>query len=342
MADEADMAQLLKTLKQVKRLIPPLSPSFHKGQAGRTLVIGGSENYTGAPYYACMSSMLLGADMGHILCDNEAGSVIKSYSPDLIVFPILRQSNDQSSEQSDVDAMMDKVTPLFDRMSSVSLGPGLGRDALMQKTAAAIVQTLKERKMPLVIDADGLWLIKNEPNLVQGYLECVLTPNVVEFGRLAEAAGLKEAMKKESKEKQCLLLSKTLGVTIVQKGPKDYISNGKETLVVDMPGGLKRCGGQGDVLSGTMGTFLSWQAAYRAGLWEEDTEDHMDAERCMLLAAFGACATTRFCSRHAFDTKGRGMMATDLVASVGDAYKALFDSPEEQVQRILGDRDAKI
>jgi ATP-dependent NAD(P)H-hydrate dehydratase len=321
-----------------------LSPHFHKGQAGRTLVIGGSENYTGAPYYACMSSMLLGADMGHICCDKDAGPIIKSYSPDLIVFPLLRQSSDTSNQQEKVDSIMKQVEPLFERMSSVIIGPGLGRDPLMQATAAAIVKHLKERKMPLVIDADGLWLIKNQPELVRGYLQCVLTPNVVEFGRLVDATGLKDAIGKEDKERRCLLLSKTLGVTIVQKGPKDYISNGTDTLIVDMPGGLKRCGGQGDVLSGTLGTFLSWQAAYRAGLWHEnDGAERLSDERCMLLAAYGACATTRFCSRHAFKTKGRGMMATDLVESVGDAYKTLFESPDSQLQHALGEsRDAKM
>ena len=31
-----------------------------------------------------------------------------------------------------------------------------------------------------------------------------------------------------------------------------------EVIVVDTPGGLKRCGGQGDILSGSVGAFLAW------------------------------------------------------------------------------------
>jgi ATP-dependent NAD(P)H-hydrate dehydratase len=34
-----------------------------EGQLGRVAVIGGSEDYTGAPYFSAMASAKLGADM---------------------------------------------------------------------------------------------------------------------------------------------------------------------------------------------------------------------------------------------------------------------------------------
>lgn len=79
------------------------------------------------------------------------------------------------------------------------------------------------------------------------------------------------------------------GVTIVQKGPNDIISNGKEgkgtaqrihvsnhiiyhkwytVLVCDSEGGLKRMGGQGDILSGVIATFLAWGKGYEDGVWK--------------------------------------------------------------------------
>lgn len=67
----------------------------------------------------------------------------------------------------------------------------------------------------------------------------------------------------------CARLARAFGgVTIVQKGPVDYISNGKQILVCDLKGGLKRSGGQGDTLTGSLGTFLAWTRAYRDRLWE--------------------------------------------------------------------------
>lgn len=44
-------------LKSVKACIPPLDLSSHKGQAGRIGVIGGSLEYTGAPYFAGISAL---------------------------------------------------------------------------------------------------------------------------------------------------------------------------------------------------------------------------------------------------------------------------------------------
>jgi hypothetical protein len=39
---------------------------FFVGQLGRVAVIGGSEDYTGAPYFSAMASAKLGCDMVHI------------------------------------------------------------------------------------------------------------------------------------------------------------------------------------------------------------------------------------------------------------------------------------
>jgi hypothetical protein len=46
-------------LEQVKQLIPPLSGALHKGQSGRVGVLGGAMDYTGAPFFASMSSQRL-------------------------------------------------------------------------------------------------------------------------------------------------------------------------------------------------------------------------------------------------------------------------------------------
>ena len=45
--------------------------------------------FLGAPYYAAISSLKAGADLSHVYCLEAAASVIKSYSPELIVHPVL-------------------------------------------------------------------------------------------------------------------------------------------------------------------------------------------------------------------------------------------------------------
>lgn len=41
----------------IRKLVPPLSHGARKGQMGRIGVLGGSADFTGAPYYAGMASL---------------------------------------------------------------------------------------------------------------------------------------------------------------------------------------------------------------------------------------------------------------------------------------------
>lgn len=102
---------------------------------------------------------------------------------------------------------------------------------------------------------------------MKGYQEAILTPNVMEFARLCQALNV-DPEAGEKKEVCGKLATALGGVTVIQKGPHDYISNGKYTLTCDVPGGLKRSGGQGDTLTGSLATFLAWRRAYRDRLWE--------------------------------------------------------------------------
>ena len=156
----------------------------------------------------------------------------------------------------------------------------------MQSYAKIAVSMAKERKMYIVLDADGLYMIGEDISLIKGYRRAVLTPNVVEFKRLSEKIGIDPTI---PNDQRAALVSKSLGgVTVLQKGAKDIISSDttgeeadlkesrmegadveaekvQETVEVDVEGGLKRCGGQGDVLSGCVGTFMAWGRCYEDG-----------------------------------------------------------------------------
>lgn len=101
----------------------------------------------------------------------------------------------------------------------------------------------------------------------------------------------------------------------------------RELLTVDEPGGLKRSGGQGDILSGTLTTFLAWARifaqgeAQHAGAPSPDTLDH---KRLVILAAYGASTLTRNVSREVFKQKGRALLADDLLPEVGPGFERLF------------------
>jgi ATP-dependent NAD(P)H-hydrate dehydratase len=294
---------------------------------GRVAVIGGSEDYTGAPYFSAMASAKLGCDMSHVICEPGAGAVIKTYSPNLMVHPYMRQEKNLGKGET-IDSVSEQVIAMLDRLHVVVIGPGLGRDPAMQETCARVITEAKKKNISFVLDADGLYLAQTRPELVKGYRECILTPNVVEFGRLAKSQDLDTS--KGDPTKLCEELAKKYdGVTIIQKGAVDYISNGTQTLISDGEGGLKRSGGQGDTLTGSLATLLAYRKAYLDRIWDHDND--MAADELLALCAYGGSAITRECSRLAFKEYGRSLQASDLTGFVHTAFlDVIGEKPTEE------------
>ncbi|EJU03686.1 Ribokinase-like protein [Dacryopinax primogenitus] len=318
-------ASSARILEQVRAIIPPLSAKLHKGQAGRVGVVGGSADYTGAPFFSSMSAMLLGADLAHVICEPTAGNVIKTYSPDLIVHRILDESQP-----------VEKVEPIFkdiaSRLHVLVIGPGMGRSDANQAFGRMALRVARQQGMYVVLDADGLWMVQMDPEVVKGYSKAVLTPNVMEFQRLCDKLGISQS--EGDPTQLCAKVSLALGrVTVLQKGPEDIISNGVESWTVNEQGSLKRCGGQGDVLSGCVGTFLAWAKNFEEGEYTEKKPD-TDSPHVSILAAYGAATITRTASRFAFAYKKRAMQSSDLLDHVGDSYEYHFGEGSSILEEI--------
>lgn len=328
-------------LTLARTLVQPLSPRFHKGQAGKIAVIGGSEDYTGAPFFAAHSAATVGADLSHVVCELGAGTVIKGYSPDLMVHPYLQEAarapaavaekvrkilleklaeaNAAVDEYVD-ENVMPKVLGLLERTDVVVLGPGFGRDHLMLRTLVKILEQIKVMNKPVVLDADALFLVAQVPLVVKNYKNAILTPNVVEFGRLAEAVGVDPQADAASGAMQ---LSNALGgVTVVRKGGLEIIAQEDLHVVSEAAGLPRRVGGQGDTLTGAIATFVAWAQNYHRGLWDEPVK--LSKQELRIVACFAAANVVREASRLAFASKRRAMQTSDVHGHLGAAYEALM------------------
>jgi ATP-dependent NAD(P)H-hydrate dehydratase len=242
-----------------------------------------------------------------------------------MVHPYMRQSKNLAKSEN-AESITSEVVAMLPRLHVIVIGPGLGRDELMQETCAQVIQEARKQGIPFVLDADGLYLAQTRPELVEGCKECILTPNVVEFGRLAKAKGVD--VNEGDPSELCAKLSKAFGgVIIIQKGSKDYISNGDHTLVSEGEGGLKRSGGQGDTLTGSLATLLAYRKAYHDKIWDIGTE--MERSETLALAAYGGSCITRECSKLAFKDKGRSLQASDLTEHVHTAFLNVIGEREE-------------
>ena len=123
------------------------------------------------------------------------------------------------------------------------IGPGLGRNQSMLGRISIVIDKCKVNNIPIVIDADGLWHLTNNPNVIKGYKKAVLTPNAMEFSRLVHSVLKKGAVPPTVHPDPTMVLevSQALGgVTIVHKGSEDMISNGKHTENVTEDGCPRR------------------------------------------------------------------------------------------------------
>ena len=268
----------------------------HKGDSGLVGVVGGSQDYTGAPYFAGISALKAGADLSHIFCVPAAAPVIKSYNPDLIVHPLLGTPGG-----------VGEFDKWVERLTAIVIGPGLGRSQERLDEVKLLISSFQARKKPLLIDADGLFLLCQYPDLIRNYSHALLTPNRREFKYLYKSATGEDLNIESNFVKSVERAANSLGnVSILCKGPVDIITNGKQTATVGTPGSVKRCGGQGDILAGVCGAFLSWYTA------RENAGVHGTAV-VPVMAGIGGSILTRMVASEAGREFGVSLTTTSMV-----------------------------
>ena len=291
--------------QRVKATVPALSQAMSKGACGRIGIIGGCTTHTGAAYFAAISALKSGADIVHIFCDAEAGPVLRMYCAELIIHPTL----DQEYGLVELDAWLPNL-------DCVVLGHGLGKSQQLMGRISIILDKIKRLKLPIVIDGDGLRHVMVSPGVLRGYKRAVITVNTEELSQLVEAL-----LQKEVPLAVCTggdiveELSRALGhVTIIHKGEQDIISDGYCTEDCHAGGSPRRCGGQGNILTGMVATFLHW--SYSSESCPEPS----------ITAGWGACRLVRACAEQGYNMEGRSLTAAGIVNQIHSEFARLFES----------------
>ena len=389
-------------------LFPPLTPTAHKGSHGRIAIFGGSEKYTGAPYYAAQSALHAGIDLATVFCANEAAVPIKCYSPELMVQGVYsvadldallqeenalleeleqcKHQNEVEVNESDVLATMEKleqqqlliqnelknndddkmevlverlanmkrveenlcqlrerrdvavnvivdtITDMFPTLHALCIGPGLGRHPLVFLAVEKVIQKAMARDLSLVLDADALFMLslteyRSLLKDLHGYERCVMTPNSMEMKRLDKSTAAGDDNADEKKYDSSSI--------IVQKGHVDKIIQGDKIMQCEEEGGLKRSGGIGDVLAGTISAFMAWNAVLemksdgsisgssavngRTGAMQQP--QHYNQQR--QFASWAACVAVKRATRVAYQTKRRAMSAMDVIGEIGQVLDGM-------------------
>lgn len=211
----------------------------HKGQNGKLLVIGGSEDYFGAPYLASKAASYL-VDLVYLAMPEYSARRIND--PNLI----LRSFEGRNFRKEDVE----DVLAIADGVDAVVIGPGIGTKP---ETKDFVVEFLRWCEKPIVIDADALKAVAEDLDVLKGK-KFVLTPHAGEFRILF---GEKPEGSLEERAKLVVEKAKAIGGTLLLKGAYDLISDGKVWKYNKTGNRGMTTGGTGDVLAGLVGALLA-------------------------------------------------------------------------------------
>ena len=272
------------------------NPNSHKGNNGRLLVVGGSNEYSGAPAIAGMAAIGAGADLVYVASPENAADAIKSTSPDLIVKSL---EGDKLSLNH-----LDEILDLSENVDAVLIGPGSGIDDETSKLFNVLVTKIKK---PIVLDADSLKQV--ELSLIKNREDMILTPHIFEFKSFFKTdddlrLDIDSYDFSEVDENiTCFQnIARQIKGAVVVKGKYDLILSGSKFKINKSGNAGMTVGGTGDALAGISASLLS------QGLSSFDSAS---------LAAF----INGLAGDEAFDVKGNGFSATDLVSYIGSVIK---------------------
>ncbi|MEX2524564.1 MAG: NAD(P)H-hydrate dehydratase [Gammaproteobacteria bacterium] len=267
--EEFPAACRLITYNTQKQLLGRRPRNAHKGHYGHVLVVGGDYGFAGAVRMAGEAAARCGAGLTSIATRSEHAFNIAASRPELMARGV--------GGATDVAALLNASTV-------VAVGPGLGRS----DWSLALFGRVLDSGRPLVVDADGLNLLAQEPEQRDSW---ILTPHPGEAARLL---GVTAAEIQADRFAAARELQQQYGGIIALKGSGTLIA---------APGGIRICGdGNPGMASGGMGDVLT---GVIAGLLAQGLE-------ASAAASLGVCLHAAAADRAAASGGERGLLATDL------------------------------
>lgn len=212
-------------LSQSPHIAAPATDA-HKYLRGLVAVVAGPT--AGAPVLAAEAAMRSGAGYVKLLTDFEHGSV----PADLVV-----ERGELNNKVADP------------RITSILVGPGLGRD----RSALDRLSTALETGKPVVVDADALRLL--DPDMLEGCdpSRLCLTPHEGELTSLCHAFDIEGGGKLARVQR----LHDVTGMTILAKGPDSILCSLGKTWFFERGSSWLSVAGSGDVLAGILAARLA-------------------------------------------------------------------------------------
>ncbi len=263
--------------------LPSIPANAHKGTLGTVAVLAGHEGMAGAAVLVATGAARAGAGMVRFVSPAANRVVLQTSLPEALFTD--REGDGAADALADADVVV--------------AGPALGKD---DAALAALRTALERGSRPLLLDADALTLVAEDPGLLAPAAErpLLMTPHPGEMARLMEC-DIGEVL--ADPFGLAARAAERFGCAVLLKGSPSMVAASGEPTLVNVTGhsGIAT-GGMGDTLAGIAGALLAQGAApQRAG------------------------ALALFFSGRAAEIAGRGRSLLPL--DVAEALPAAFAAP---------------
>ncbi|ULT54748.1 NAD(P)H-hydrate dehydratase [Neobacillus drentensis] len=242
-----EMPQVI-TKELVNHSVPLRPKHGHKGTFGHVLVVGGSKFYVGAPIFSAKAALNSGAGLVTLAVPESIYPMAAAQNPESLFLPLADEEGHFSAEA------IDHLSTILHQFKSVAIGPGISRFPGGEAWMKSLMSLLT--KQPIVVDADALYLLRDELDMVRDYKgNVIFTPHPGEMARL-----LNKTVKEVEEDR--IGIAKTFaqdyGVFLLLKGHRSVIATPDGDVFINPHGNdALGKGGSGDVLTGMIASFLA-------------------------------------------------------------------------------------
>lgn len=230
----------INEFNDVRKMLPIRVSHSHKGTYGKVLLIAGHENTVGAAILCGKTILKTGAGLLTVLSYKEVIDVFKVSLPEAMSITL----------EDNVIYQMEHFD--FSRFDLIVIGPGLSRD---KKTELLLQYVLKTDKN-LLIDADGLYYLKNNLELLKRDKLTVITPHLVEYQRIFSYDATRILTDLSA------ILKIYQNLVIVLKSENTIVAYRDKLTINDCGNNALAKGGSGDVLAGCISGLLAQKVSY--------------------------------------------------------------------------------
>ena len=207
-----------------------------KSDFGKITIFAGSIGFTGAAFISSESAIKSGSGLVTLVCDEDIQTILSNK----LVEGMTANYNEE-----------ERIKKLLETSDAVGFGCGMGDN---KSTLDRLKYVLNNCNCPIVIDADGLNVLKNNTSILKvNKNKIIITPHLGEMSRLT---GESISYIKEHRVDVAKSFAKENEIIVLLKGYETVITDGNTTYINPTGNSSMANGGMGDCLLGMITSFI--------------------------------------------------------------------------------------